>query len=394
MKRVAVIFEGGIDNLTGLTNAVLARVKHLCEVSDFLVDVYNVLSYPFGLTRLFASRSKFEGMNTVSIDDIEIKMLWHRRILLDDVLNFKLHTKPFILDTYLHQQISRFQHYDIISAHAFVGAKLAFFIHQKYGIPFYVTWHGSDIHSIPQSNQYQLKMTKLIIECATYNFFVSQNLMQQAKHITNHSRSMVLYNGVNPNFRRFSDTERQRLRKVHCLEHVKVVAFVGNLKPIKNVRSLPVIFNAVAQRTNQQIQFWIIGAGEERKQLEVAFSSTTLDVKFWGHQPVEKMPELMNCIDVLVLPSHNEGLPLVVAEAIKCGANAVGSHVGGIPEVIGENNTIPLGDDFTEKMAQRIVYFLTHRESQAISSDFSWIETAKKEMEIYTKLMLTNSNPS
>ena len=102
----------------------------------------------------------------------------------------------------------------------------------------------------------------------------------------------------------------------------------------------------------------------------------------------------MNCIDVLVLPSHNEGLPLVVAEAIKCGANAVGSHVGGIPEVIGENNTIPLGDDFTEKMAQRIVYFLTHRESQAISSDFSWIETAKKEMEIYTKLMSTNSNPS
>ena len=107
---------------------------------------------------------------------------------------------------------------------------------------------------------------------------------------------------------------------------------------------------------------WIIGAGEERKALEVAFTSTSLNVRFWGHQPTEKMPELMNCMDILVLPSHNEGLPLVLAEAISGGSNAVGSRVGGIPEVIGDENTIPLGDGFTEKMAQRIVHFLMHME--------------------------------
>ena len=33
--------------------------------------------------------------------------------------------------------------------------------------------------------------------------------------------------------------------------------------------------------------------------------------KLWGNQPVEKMPEFMNVIDVLVLPSKNEGLPLL-----------------------------------------------------------------------------------
>ena len=394
MKRIAVIFEGGLDNLTGLTNAVLARVKYLRKASDFVVDVYDVLSYPFGVTRLIFSPSKYDRMDTVIVDGIEINILWHRRIMVDDIMNFKLHIKPLFLDAFLQSQVERFKGYDLISAHAFVGAKLAEFVHQRYSTPFCVTWHGSEIHSIPPSNHYQRQMTKRIIESASCNFFVSHNLMQSAKSITNKGNVMVLYNGVNPIFKRYTNAERQRLHQKNEVEGVKVVAFVGNLKPVKNVRSLPQIFNAVASSTNQAIQFWIIGAGDERKKLEVAFSTTTLDVKFWGHQPVEIMPELMNCMDVLILPSKQEGLGLVLLEAISCGANAVGSRVGGIPEVIGVENSIPFGDGFAENMAKRIVYFLTHRESQTISSDFSWIETAKKEMEIYTKLMSTNSNPS
>lgn len=394
MKRIAVIFEGGLDNLTGLTNAVLARVKYLRKASDFVVDVYDVLSYPFGVTRLIFSPSKYDRMDTVIVDGIEINILWHRRIMVDDIMNFKLHIKPLFSDAFLQSQVERFKGYDLISAHAFVGAKQAEFVHHRYGTPFCVTWHGSEIHSIPPSNRYQRLMTKQIIEAASCNFFVSQNLMQAAKSITKGGKAIVLYNGVNPIFKRYIDVERQSLREKNGVVGVRVIAFVGNLKPVKNVRSLPQIFKAVAQRMSQPIQFWIIGAGEERKALEVAFTSTSLNVRFWGHQPTEKMPELMNCMDVLVLPSHNEGLPLVLAEAISCGSNAVGSRVGGIPEVIGDENTIPLGDGFTEKMAQRIVHFLMHEEPQFISPDFSWEGTAKKEMEIYTSVLSNKSNQS
>ena len=46
--------------------------------------------------------------------------------------------------------------------------------------------------------------------------------------------------------------------------------------------------------------------------------------------------------DVLILPSINEGLPLTVVEGLACGCNVVGSLVGGIPEVIGEDNCVDL----------------------------------------------------
>ena len=107
-----------------------------------------------------------------------------------------------------------------------------------------------------------------------------------------------------------------------------------------------------------------------------------MSVTFLGNVMSDDMPALMNCVDVLVLPSINEGLPLVCAEALRCGANVVGSDVGGIAEVIGRENVVPLGDGFVERIASRIVEMLTGDIVQQLPSDISWSRTAARELEI------------
>ena len=92
------------------------------------------------------------------------------------------------------------------------------------------------------------------------------------------------------------------------------------------------------------------------------------------------MPGIMNCIDVLVLPSLNEGLPLVCAEALRCGANVVGSDVGGIAEVIGRGNVVPLGEGFEKNMAEKIVHMLLDKPSQPLPSYISWEKTSEIEL--------------
>ena len=131
-------------------------------------------------------------------------------------------------------------------------------------------------------------------------------------------------------------------------------------------------------------------------------------IRFFGNQPSPAMPDIMNCIDVLVLPSLNEGLPLVCAEALSCGAAVVGSDVGGIAEVIGSENVVPLvshydngspsdnvpppgshseglsrlyDDSFVNGMAEKVVAALVGQSpSQTLPADISWARTAAQEL--------------
>ena len=77
---------------------------------------------------------------------------------------------------------------------------------------------------------------------------------------------------------------------------------------------------------------------------------------------------------------RNEGLPLVCLEAISCGANAVGSAVGGIPEAVGESNVVPLGDDFVDGMSQKILQMLKHPENQSVPAHMSWENATSVEL--------------
>jgi glycosyltransferase involved in cell wall biosynthesis len=124
------------------------------------------------------------------------------------------------------------------------------------------------------------------------------------------------------------------------------------------------------------VKFWIAGDGKLRSALEASESS----IRFLGDVKPEDMPAVMNCIDVLVLPSLNEGLGMVCAEALRCGANAVGSAVGGIAEVIGDDNVVPLGEGFARAMAEKIVRMLTSEVSQKLPADIDWNRTASLEL--------------
>ena len=116
-------------------------------------------------------------------------------------------------------------------------------------------------------------------------------------------------------------------------------------------------------------------------------SDVGITCKFWGNLQPEDMPDIMNCIDVLVLPSKNESFGMVLVEAMACGANAVGSNVGGIPEVIGRTNCFDLDSDFTANISARIVEMLTHKVEQIVNPEFDWNRTAQMETIFFTEII-------
>ena len=379
MYRIAVIFESSPFDRKGLFNAVHNRVKGLLGTGECWVDAYCIHSRDNFLTRSLRHTPYAPQVDSVEIEGVTYRMMWYRFSVLDHLTLEKMGRRPSLFMRFLKRNVEYLKGYDYVIAHSFTGALFAYEACQRFGTPYFVTWHGSDVHTHPWRVDVIREDTKKVMEAARCNFFVSRALLEASEKITGNASKEVLYNGVSEEFARLSDDARQQARERFGIgADVKVVAFAGNLVSVKNVLALPHIFKAVAEQYDAPLHFIIAGDGKLRKQLESDKTATLL-----GNVAAEDMPALMNCVDVLVLPSLNEGLPLVCAEALKCGANVVGSDVGGIAEVIGRQNVVPLGDDFVPQMAKKIVAMLNDKPQQSVPEAISWSKTTAREISFF-----------
>ena len=437
MMRLAVIFESSPFDRKGLFNAVHNRVKHLLATGECTVDVFCVHSRDNAFTRRVRHTPAAPSVDEVVVDGIRYRLLWYRFSILDNLLLEKLHVRPLLFRRFMESHVGLLKGYDVVVAHSFCGGLFALAAHERFGVPYYVTWHGSDVHTHPWRVPVILDDTRAVMQSARCNFFVSNALLEASEKITLNARKEVLYNGVSEDFVKYSPEDRTAVRERYGLDpEDKVVAFVGNLHTVKNVLSLPAIFAQVVSRFAEVsdsladscgrsgcLKFWIVGDGKLRTQLETECSErftrhceertplrhceerSDVAIRFFGNQPSSAMPDIMNCIDVLVLPSLNEGLPLVCAEALSCGAAVVGSDVGGIAEVIGSDNVVPLvspydndasqgtpsglpyDDSFVNGMAEKAVAALTGQSpSQTLPDEISWSRTAALELSILKSL--------
>lgn len=395
-KKIAVIITGGsIDSRKGLLNAAIKRTMHLKRIADYDIDVYYLqLDYvPFVPSNIFCKKR----FSTVDIDGCHINVLWHKWFFADNRWSRKIMklacriTKSSLEDNgWLKKYNYKFSKYDLLSVHSSYGAYIGDNVKNKYGIPYFVTWHGSDIHTQPFCDLYAKSWTIHAMENADMNFFVSGALLDTSNKLTKRSNKMVLYNGVDKDFYKYSNDLKVEKREKFGVKNQKVVAFVGSLYPVKNADLLPDIFGLIKRNYNGDVVFWIVGDGKLRSVVEEKLKTMDVDCKIWGNQPVEMMPDIYNCIDVMVLPSKNEGLPLVTVEALACGANVVGSNAGGIPEVIGEEFCACLGDCFVDNIAEKVVDLLNNPKEQKLSKEFYWENTARKENEIYERCFVCN----
>ncbi len=140
------------------------------------------------------------------------------------------------------------------------------------------------------------------------------------------------------------DLERLSGRKgprVHLARHgigeqQRVIGMVASLKPPKDPFLLARAASEIIKE-NKDVRLVFAGGGEMRpalenelQRLEIAGQCVLLD---W-FDPIEELyPEL----DILVLPSYSEGLPLVLIEARACGVPVIANKVGGIGELIRHN---------------------------------------------------------
>lgn len=139
-------------------------------------------------------------------------------------------------------------------------------------------------------------------------WFFSKKTMQSNKY---HS----INNAIELDNYVFNEKVRKEKRKELQMEdNTLVLGHVGRFNKQKNHLFLIDIFNEV-QKKQPNSKLVLIGTGERKEEVEKKVNDLNLNKKvlFLGQR--NDVPELMQALDVFVLPSLYEGLPLVGIEA-------------------------------------------------------------------------------
>ncbi|MDD0824803.1 glycosyltransferase family 4 protein [Mannheimia sp. AT1] len=125
------------------------------------------------------------------------------------------------------------------------------------------------------------------------------------------------------------------------------IAQIGNFQAVKNF-SLTIEL----ARKNPELSFYLVGSGELEKELRQQ-ASLLLNVHFIPFTPY--IGSVLKHIDVLIVPSHSEGLGMTILEAYQYQKAVIAHNTGGIPEIIEHNKT---GFLINENVAENYQFYL------------------------------------
>ena len=224
---------------------------------------------------------------------------------------------------------------------------------RQYGLPCVVTYQGTEVHTELVNQQNAWRLCRDSFRFADLNILVSRSLEQPLKAcVQPEGRCEVILRGVD--LKTFFPPKAEDIRR-------PIILFVGRATEAKGVFDLLEAWRRVTTRC-ECAELWIVGPNHTDACFVRALESfgQTKSIKVLGPLPLREVADLMRQAQVLCLPSHGEGTPNCVMEAMACGLPIVATNVGGIPDIVETGRTgILVQKKDIEGLADALVSLLT-----------------------------------
>lgn len=266
---------------------------------------------------------------------------------------------------------------DIVHTHASKAGVLGRYAAKSAKVPIIVhTFHGHIFHSY--FNSYKSMVFKTIernlanksSKIIAVSEFQKYELTEVYKIVKPEKVEVINLGFDLEQFQKNIDEKRQKFRAEFNIKDDEIaIGIIGRIVPIKNHNLFLKGVKYLMDNTSKKVRIFIVGDGESKeaimqkaKELNIDFVDTlksnkvaTLTFTSW-----RKDIDVVNAgLDIIALTSLNEGTPVSIIEAQASNKAIIATNVGGIKDIVIENETAILTknadeEDFAKKLLELV----------------------------------------
>ncbi len=175
------------------------------------------------------------------------------------------------------------------------------------------------------------------------------------------------------------------------------VLYIGGFSPRKNILGLIDAFSKIPYKDRKKTKLVIVGRkgiSFDKYYKRAKYLGIENEVIFTGFIPLEDLPLFYNASEMLVYPSFYEGFGLPPLEAMACGTPVIVSNLTSLPEICKDSailvnpyNIDDISNAINSVLNDNLLMLSMFNKSLIRSMDFSWIDTGKKTIEAYMKMI-------
>lgn len=232
---------------------------------------------------------------------------------------------PFIIIKYLIMIMDReIVHIHMASYGSFMRKSILIYIADFFNKNIVIHVHGAEFHIFyERSNEKYKKYISRTLDKAILIIALSDEWKIRLSKITNTSIE-VMYNSVNVPEKNIYTGKGNN------------ITFIGRMDERKGVYDLLDVAKKIG-KLHSNIKILLCGDGDIEKIKRIVKSNKINNVEVLGWINKQKKEEILKTTIINILPSYNEGMPMSILEAMSFGIPTIATNVGGIPEVIVNN---------------------------------------------------------